>query len=142
VVIGLSPRLMERRNTRKCLPKHPPVLGATKEAPPRSAKKVVLAGLCALTAVLVLFFVLNVGGLRDWLLGRTSTRSFRSLAVLPLANLSSDPAQDYFADGMTEELITQFSKLGDLKVISRTSVMQYKGTRKSLPQMTQGLIHY
>jgi len=57
--------------------------------------------------------------------------------VLSLANLSSDPAQDYFADEMTEELITQFSKLGDLKVISRTSVMQYKGTRKSLPQIAR-----
>jgi TolB-like protein/DNA-binding winged helix-turn-helix (wHTH) protein/Tfp pilus assembly protein PilF len=117
-----------------------PVFEANKEAPPsRSTTKVVLARLSALTAVLALCFVFNVGGLRTWLLGRSSTRSFRSLAVLPLANLSSDPAKDYFADEMTEELITQFSKLGDLKVISRTSVMQYKGTSKSLPQIAREL---
>jgi TolB-like protein len=64
---------------------------------------------------------------------------FRSLAVLPLDNLTSDPAKEYFADGMTEELITQLSKLGDLRVISHTSVVQYKGTHKSLPQIAQEL---
>ncbi len=89
-------------------------------------------------AVAVLAFLFNVGGMKSRILGKPSG-PFRSLAVLPLANLSSDPAQDYFADEMTEELITQFSKLGDLKVISRTSVMQYKGTRKSLPQIAREL---
>jgi len=59
----------------------------------------------------------------------------RSLAVLPLENLAADPRQDPFADEMTEELITQFSKSADWRVISRTSVMQYKGTRKPLPQI-------
>ncbi len=59
--------------------------------------------------------------------------------MLPLANLTSDPKQDYFADEMTEELITQFSKLGDLKIISRTSVMQYKGSKKSLPKIASEL---
>lgn len=53
-----------------------------------------------------------------------------SLAVLPLANLSGNPEQEYFADGMTEELITELSRIGSLKVISRTSVMQYKGEKK------------
>jgi len=81
----------------------------------------------------------NVYGLKDWRFGTATRHSFRSLAVLPLANLTSDPKQDYFADEMTEELITQFSKLGDLKIISRTSVMQYKGTRKSLPQIASEL---
>src|SRR5258708_8103801 len=76
----------------------------------------------------------NVYGVRDWLFGDTSHR-FRSLVVLPLANLTSDPKQDYFADEVAGALINQFSKLGDLKIISRTSVMQYKGTRKSLPQI-------
>jgi TolB-like protein/DNA-binding winged helix-turn-helix (wHTH) protein len=63
----------------------------------------------------------------------------RSIAVLPMANLSGDAAQDYFADGMTEELITELSRIHALKVISRTSVMEYKGTRKHLPQIAREL---
>jgi TolB-like protein/DNA-binding winged helix-turn-helix (wHTH) protein len=82
----------------------------------------------------------NVYGLKDWLFGGAKPHAFRSLAVLPLENLSGDPKQDYFADGMTEELITQVSKFGDLKVISRTSVMQYKGSKKSLPKIA-GELH-
>jgi TolB-like protein len=62
-----------------------------------------------------------------------------SLAVLPLANLSDDPQQEYFADGMTDALITNLSKIRAVKVISRTSVMQYKGARKPLPQIAQEL---
>lgn len=62
-----------------------------------------------------------------------------SLAVLPLENLSADPAQDYFADGMTDELITEIAKITSLKVISRTSIMQYKGARKSLPLIAREL---
>jgi TolB-like protein/DNA-binding winged helix-turn-helix (wHTH) protein/Tfp pilus assembly protein PilF len=62
-----------------------------------------------------------------------------SLAVVPLANMTGDPAQDYFVDGMTEELITDLSKIRTLKVISRTSVMQYKGAKKTLPQIAREL---
>jgi TolB-like protein/Flp pilus assembly protein TadD len=58
---------------------------------------------------------------------------------LPLQNLSGDPGQEYFADGMTEELISSMAKVGDLRVISRTSVMQYKGARKPLPQIAREL---
>ena len=65
--------------------------------------------------------------------------SIRSLAVLPLENLSHDPEQEYFADGMTEELTTELAQISALKVISRTSVMQYKGTKKSLPQIAKEL---
>ncbi|MGC2195469.1 MAG: tetratricopeptide repeat protein, partial [Terriglobales bacterium] len=65
--------------------------------------------------------------------------SIRSLAVLPMANLSGDAGQDYFADGMTEELITELSRIHALKVISRTSVMEYKGTKKHLPQIAREL---
>jgi TolB-like protein/DNA-binding winged helix-turn-helix (wHTH) protein/tetratricopeptide (TPR) repeat protein len=57
----------------------------------------------------------------------------QSLAVLPLQNLSGDPAQQYFADGMTEALITDVAKIPGLKVISRTSIMQYKDSNKRLP---------
>jgi TolB-like protein/Flp pilus assembly protein TadD len=59
--------------------------------------------------------------------------------VLPLANLSSDPEQEYFADGMTEALIAELAQIGALRVISRTSAMQYKGTHKSLPDIAHEL---
>jgi TolB-like protein/DNA-binding winged helix-turn-helix (wHTH) protein/Tfp pilus assembly protein PilF len=58
-----------------------------------------------------------------------------SLAVLPLENLSGDPAQEYFADGMTDALIGDLARIGALRVISRTSVMHYKGTKKTLPEI-------
>jgi TolB-like protein/DNA-binding winged helix-turn-helix (wHTH) protein/Tfp pilus assembly protein PilF len=59
----------------------------------------------------------------------------RSLAVLPLENLSGDASQDYFSDGMTDELITELGQIAGLRVISRTSMMTYKGARKSIPQI-------
>jgi TolB-like protein/Flp pilus assembly protein TadD len=68
-----------------------------------------------------------------------SSLSFRSIAVLPLENFSSDLEQDYFADGMTDELITQLAQVGPLRVISRTSVMQYKRVRKPLSQVAREL---
>ncbi len=70
----------------------------------------------------------------------TATPSeIKSLAVLPLDNLSGDSAQDYFADGMTEALITSLAKVSALRVISRTSVMQYKDTRKTVPEIAREL---
>ncbi len=65
--------------------------------------------------------------------------AIRSLAVLPLESLSADPSQDYFADGMTDELITDLGQISALRVISRTSVMTYKHTRKPLPQIAREL---
>ena len=70
---------------------------------------------------------------------RAAKGRIRSLAVLPLANLSRDPEQEYFADGMTEELITSLAKIGTLRVISRTSAMRYKGTDKSIPEVAREL---
>ena len=90
--------------------------------------------LAIVVAALLVFF--NVWGLRNLFF---AAHSFRSLAVLPLENLTADGQQEYFADGMTEDLITQLSKLGDLKVISHTSIMQYKGTHKPLPQIAREL---
>jgi TolB-like protein/DNA-binding winged helix-turn-helix (wHTH) protein/Flp pilus assembly protein TadD len=63
----------------------------------------------------------------------------RSLAVLPLENLSGDPSQDYFSDGMTDELITELGHIDDLRVVSRTSAMAYKSTQRTLPQIAQEL---
>ncbi len=63
----------------------------------------------------------------------------QALAVLPLTNFSGDPQQEYFVDGMTDELITRLAQLGAVRVISRTSVMRYKGTQKSLPEIARDL---
>ncbi len=77
--------------------------------------------------------------LRQGLSGRLDPGTIQSLAVLPLENLSRDPEQEYFADGMTEALTTELAQISALKVISRTSVMQYKGTKKALPQIAREL---
>ena len=68
-----------------------------------------------------------------------SPKQFGSLAVLPLENLSDDPAQEYFADGMTDELIGDLAQLRSLRVISRTSVMHYKGGKQTIPQIGREL---
>ena len=66
-------------------------------------------------------------------------KKIESLAVLPLKNLSGDPKQEYFADGMTEELIAKLARISALRVISRTSVMEYKGAHKPLPEIAKEL---
>lgn len=66
-------------------------------------------------------------------------RSVKSVAILSLDNLSKDPAQDYLADGLTEELTTELSKTPGLRVIARTSMMQFKGGRKSVPEIAREL---
>jgi TolB-like protein/DNA-binding winged helix-turn-helix (wHTH) protein/Flp pilus assembly protein TadD len=80
-------------------------------------------------------------GVTAWMLRSKNTQSpvIRSLAVLPMENLSRDPSQDYFADGMTDELITELGQISELRVISRTSMMTYKGANKSLPQIAREL---
>src|SRR6266576_521313 len=69
----------------------------------------------------------------------TSPSHIESIAVLPLENLSRDPEQDYFAEGMTEALITTLARIGALRVISRTTAMRYKKTEKTLPQIAREL---
>src|SRR6266436_4623747 len=82
---------------------------------------------------------LNVVGVRDRLLGRPLAGEITSIAVLPLKNLSGDPAQDYFADGMTEALITELGKISTLQVISHQSVLGYRQTGKPAPQIAREL---
>jgi TolB-like protein/DNA-binding winged helix-turn-helix (wHTH) protein/Tfp pilus assembly protein PilF len=96
-----------------------------------------LSWLLALAAVCIVGVVTWVGWHHFY--GASTGSHIRSIAVLPLQNLSGDPAQDFFADGMTEELITELSRIHSLRVISHTSVMEYKGTRKHLPQIAQEL---
>ncbi|HVA88661.1 MAG TPA: winged helix-turn-helix domain-containing protein, partial [Chloroflexota bacterium] len=75
-----------------------------------------------------------------WLLAtRLPSAPIRSLAVLPLNNLSGDPSQEYFADGMTDELITELARIPSLRVVSRTSVMADKGSRRPLPEIARQL---
>jgi TolB-like protein/Tfp pilus assembly protein PilF len=78
-------------------------------------------------------------GTRHRAFGTRNLTPIRSLAVLPLENLSGDPSQEYFADGMTDALITDLAQIRALRVISRTSVMQYKGARKPLPEIAREL---
>jgi TolB-like protein/DNA-binding winged helix-turn-helix (wHTH) protein/Flp pilus assembly protein TadD len=73
------------------------------------------------------------------LAGRHAAETVQSLAVLPLQNLSGDPTQDYFADGMTDELITQLAQISALRVISRSSVMAYRHSSKPLAQIGREL---
>jgi TolB-like protein/DNA-binding winged helix-turn-helix (wHTH) protein/Flp pilus assembly protein TadD len=91
--------------------------------------------------IVALALVLGLPLLAVWLFrspGRAPA-GIRSLAVLPLDNLSGDASQNYFADGMTDELITDLAQISALRVISRTSVMVYKGARKPLPQIAREL---
>jgi len=91
----------------------------------------------ALVLVLGLLLAANVAGFRDRLTGKNTQIS--SLAVIPLENLSGDKSQEFFADGMTDELITDLAQNSNLRVISRTSVMRYKATRKPLPEIAKEL---
>jgi len=104
-------------------------------APVQSRRRAILIAalliMVAVAAVLVLIPILSHRA--------SATPSVRSIAVLPLDNFSGDPAQEYFADGMTDELITDLAKIGTLRVISRTSVMRYKGTKKGLPEIAKEL---
>jgi len=84
-------------------------------------------------------FAFNPLGSRARLAMGSPHPRIQSLAVLPLANLSGDPAQEYFSDGMTDALITDLAQIGSLKVISRTSTLQYKQTKKTLPEIAREL---
>jgi TolB-like protein/DNA-binding winged helix-turn-helix (wHTH) protein/tetratricopeptide (TPR) repeat protein len=70
---------------------------------------------------------------------KAATLPIHSIAVLPLANLSGDPSEEFFADGMTDQLITDLAKVGSLRVVSRTSILQYKGGKKGLPEIAREL---
>jgi len=105
-------------------------------APPTartSSRRLALAAIGLLTvAALVVALVKTIPRLFSEATGEPLARS---IAVLPLENLSGDPEQDYFADGMTEALITDLSRISALMVISRTSVMRFKGSNLSLPEI-------
>lgn len=93
----------------------------------------------ALAAVAILVAGVLFNSFRSRIFPSSVSAHIRSIAVLPLANLSGDKSQDYFADGMTDELITSLAKNRNLRVVSRTSVMQYKGASQPLREIAQAL---
>ncbi|HEV2349192.1 MAG TPA: winged helix-turn-helix domain-containing protein [Terriglobia bacterium] len=91
-----------------------------------------------LTAFSATLLELNIGGLRSRLFGMTRA-PIRSIAILQLRNLSGNPDQDYFADGLTDELTTNVARIASLKVISATTTRQYRDSRDLLPQIAREL---
>ena len=89
--------------------------------------------------VALVFVTLLIPGVRERLSPRLGLKPIQSLAVLPLENLSRDADQEYFAAGMTDELITALAKISALRVVSRTSTMQYQGTKKPLTEIAREL---
>jgi TolB-like protein/DNA-binding winged helix-turn-helix (wHTH) protein/Flp pilus assembly protein TadD len=113
----------------------PQIQGAGLAVSPKRRPRLTGRGIVALAlvlslAILCVLFVRSRGH---------RSAAIRSLAVLPLENLSGDAAQSYFSDGMTDELITDLAQISALRVISRTSVMTYKGAHKTLPQIAREL---
>jgi TolB-like protein len=117
-------------------PTSPPASQRSQRTRWRLAGMVAFAGAIALAGAIL---VLRAAGWPRALFGTPSAGPIRSLAVLPLENLSGDPGQGYFADGMTEALINNLAQIGALSVISRTTVMQLKGTHMSLPEIAKRL---
>ena len=95
--------------------------------------------LVGVLAALVLLAAISYGGFRGWFRGFNGRPQLHSIAILPLQNLSGDPQQDYFADGMTEELTVDLGQVSALRVISRTSAMMYKNSKKSVPDIAKEL---
>ncbi|MGA8501412.1 MAG: tetratricopeptide repeat protein [Candidatus Sulfotelmatobacter sp.] len=112
-------------------------LGAS--APHSAVRHGWITGLLGGLAIVALVVLVEGAGWKQRLFEGPGPALIRSVAVLPMQNLSNDPDQEYFVDGMTDELITDLAQLHDLKVVSKTSIMQYKGTRKPLPQIGREL---
>jgi TolB-like protein/DNA-binding winged helix-turn-helix (wHTH) protein/Flp pilus assembly protein TadD len=104
-------------------------------------RSLVLVAVGSLVALGLMAIVISWIGF-DWterFFNRSAKLQIRSLAVIPLENLSGDPGQEYFADGMTDELITMLAKNSTLRIISRTSVMQYKGIHRPVREIAREL---
>ena len=106
---------------------------------PRRGFRVASLGALAVIAMVIVLLGLNVGGWRGRIFDRHVNPPVQALAVLPLENLSRDPEQEYFADGITVALIADLGRVSGPRVISRQSVMQYKGTKKSLQEIAKEL---
>src|SRR5215469_11451024 len=114
----------------------------TEAKPTRRSRSLIFpaaVGLLAIVGVTAILFALNLHGWRDRLFVHAARPRIQALAVIPFANLSGDPEQEYFADGMTEEIITKLGEVNAPRVISRQSMMQYKGSKKSLQEIAREL---
>jgi len=98
-----------------------------------------VTGLCASVLVIISILTLGPHPLAARFLSRDTHTAIASLAVLPLNNLSGDPNEEYFADGMTDELTTMLAKDSTLRIVSRTSAMQFKEAHRSLPEIARAL---
>src|SRR6202012_2068949 len=109
-------------------------------APPRRSRlrSWLLIGASAVVLCCITAFTLRAHWSRERF-ARAANSTIQSIAVLPLDNLSGDPAQDYFADGMTDELTTMLAKDSTLRITSRTSAMQYKRAHEQLPEIARAL---
>ena len=123
------------KQNRSALPSH----GGDGSAATDARKRFTAVLFGGLALLLILLATPKVVRLREKLTGKSGTPPIRSIAVLPLQNLSADPSQEYFSDGMTDALITDLAQIGSLKVISLTSVMRYKKADKSLPEIAREL---
>lgn len=119
-------------------PLQPPPSHVPEPAPPRREyrRPLFISGAAAAAGLVLLMIVAQS---RRESSADEAARSIRSLAVLPFENLSGDADQEYFADGMTDEVISRLSGVGALRVISRTSVMPYRKTREPLPEIARRL---
>jgi len=119
--------------------KKPPERPTRFSASHRNAFRLVAFLTLGVIAVAAALVGINVRGWRDRLFAQHTNPPVQALAVLPLANLSGDPEQEYFADGITEALITELGKVSSPRVISRQSIMQYKGSKKGLSEIAREL---
>ncbi len=123
-------------------PPAPPEIASAPASPPAVKprhKLGVVAALCASVVVLIAVFTVGPHPLAARFLQGDSHAAIGSLAVLPLQNLSGDSSEEYFADGMTDELITELARIPNLRVVSRTSVMAEKSSHRSLPEIAREL---
>src|SRR4051812_654096 len=113
----------------------PPVVSRHRRWPAIAA-----AFLTIVASAIAIAMAVNSGGVRNFIRGRLAAAPrIASLAVIPLANLSGNPEEEYFADGMTDALITDLVKVGSLRITSRTSVMRYKGTKRTIKDIGREL---
>jgi TolB-like protein/DNA-binding winged helix-turn-helix (wHTH) protein/Flp pilus assembly protein TadD len=105
----------------------------------RSRVRGITFGAAVAAVLLAILLVFNFGKLRGRILSAVAGPRIQSITVLPFENLTGDPGQEYLVDGMTDELTTRLAQISSWKVISRTSAMQYKGVKKSLPQIAKEL---
>jgi len=122
-------RLAPARDGRTDAPPH------AKEANAHATRRLV----AIIAVVIALIVIVGYAGFRGWFTGPSAKPQFRSIAILPLQNLSEDPKQDYFADGMTEELTVDLGQVSALRVTSRTSAMNYRNSKKSVPDIAREL---